>query len=326
MFRLLTELGFFSRPYDIHVYGDLTADPDVLSRMRFLHPVDLLISPNDIAWEQLALPQAIRGAALIHSMVSVSSFTTRTVRIATIFDDDLALTGIRRSAVVHRVKRAPVVVAISENTRERLIQSWELAPDRVVVIPAAPARSLEVSAGSARDSYLLTVLESHPRQVITPIVALRQQFQRAAAMPAVKMVALSRRAAEAARRQVERHGLVPVMSVVVPETSEALDILYQRAGALLTLAAHDAASLFVLHAFSVDCPVISAGILPDIDPTLYWDLTGCPLAQILTGLDTPAGAARVHAARNWATSRSWKTSAGILDDLYRRVLSDRGKL
>ncbi|NMP22908.1 glycosyltransferase [Sulfobacillus harzensis] len=131
--RLLTELGFMSRPYVIHVFGDLTADPEMLRRMRFIHPVDLLITPNFFTWEQMAFPQAVHGAAVVQG-ASLPWFIRRP-SIALLFEvPDVAPSAYRRTMARRALSRSHWVVAVSEAVKESLVTGG-VPQDRIIVVP-----------------------------------------------------------------------------------------------------------------------------------------------------------------------------------------------
>jgi hypothetical protein len=309
--RLLTELGFLSRPYDLHIFGDLTADPDVLKKMRFLHPVDLLITPNDSAFEQMAFPQAAHGAKLMHVTQGVGPLVSRIPKLISLLDNDLDAGGVRRSAVVRTVKKARAVLVVSSTTQARLAATAGIDGGRVAVVPPAPVTAPSEHADAPKDAYVLTLMQEHEAQGLEWPLSTARAYRRP-----LKIVALSTRAAHAAERVIERKQ-VSNCAVTVPESSDALAVLFQEASGLLVGNPGDAAVLPVLNAFSVNIPVISRAVLPDIPENFYYR------PALNESADLPAPSVDAQA---FATARTWKAAAQTLHNTYLRILSESGIL
>ncbi|MCY0878779.1 MAG: glycosyltransferase [Firmicutes bacterium] len=187
-YHLITELAFLSRPYDLYVYGDLSADPETVKRWRFLLPVDLLITPNRVTWEQMAFPQASGSAALVHAM-DVPPLVSRRPRVVTVmaapgregpagaFPARLA-DAYRRQMMAWTLPRAALVMTADDATRDQLVARFGVRPDRVRVIPGTPrpeepmAPSLKALAIAAviGHSHLPAALEAVDQ--LPPAVAL----------------------------------------------------------------------------------------------------------------------------------------------------------
>lgn len=140
LYHVFTELGFMARPYDLHIFGDLTADPEVLRRLRMILPVDLLITPNFLTWEQMAFPQAIHGAALVHAVRPIFS---RIPAIMTLFQPITEeSSAYRRFTLKRALPKALAVVAVSEAVKEE-VGRFGISTDRVVFVPAGVRPGVE---------------------------------------------------------------------------------------------------------------------------------------------------------------------------------------
>ncbi len=152
LYHLLTELGFMSRPYDLHVFGDLTADPEVLRRLRMILPVDLLITPNFLTWDQMAFPQAMHGAALVYG---VRPLLSRIPAIVTLFKPlSEESSAYRRFTLRRALSKALRVVAASEALKKEAA-GFGIESHRIVIAPAGVRQVIETPHFPKEDHVLV---------------------------------------------------------------------------------------------------------------------------------------------------------------------------
>lgn len=167
------------------------------------------------------------------------------------FERDASLMGRRETAtfrltVPRSARRAARVLAISQRTKDDLVELYGLPEERVVVTPLA-ADALFRPGDGARDDYLLLVGSIEPRK--RPLVAA--DAARAVGRPLVA-VGPERDAelvAELRERGADVRGVVP---------QDELVRLYQRASALLLPTAYEGFGLTAAEAMACGTPVVAA--------------------------------------------------------------------
>jgi glycosyltransferase involved in cell wall biosynthesis len=167
------------------------------------------------------------------------------------FERDASLMGRRETAIFRLIvprsaRRAARVLAISQRTKEDLVELYGLPTDRVVVTPLAADTAFR-PGGGLREDYLLLVGSIEPRK--RPLVAA--DAARAVGRPLV-VVGPERDAelgAELRARGADVRGVV---------AQDELVRLYQRAAALLLPTAYEGFGLTAAEAMACATPVVAA--------------------------------------------------------------------
>ena len=71
VYQLLKHLADYDRPYELQVFGDGSADAEVVRSLSQIYPVTVLPVPNFFWWEQVAFARAARHAALWHGTANI---------------------------------------------------------------------------------------------------------------------------------------------------------------------------------------------------------------------------------------------------------------
>jgi glycosyltransferase involved in cell wall biosynthesis len=167
------------------------------------------------------------------------------------FERDASLMGRRETAVFRFVvprsaRRAARVLAISQRTKDDLVELYGLPEERVVVTPLA-ADAVFRPGGDTRDEYLLLVgsIESRKRPLVAADAA-RAVGRRLVAVGPERDAGL---AMELRARGADVRGVVP---------QDELVHLYQRASALLLPTAYEGFGLTAAEAMACGTPVVAA--------------------------------------------------------------------
>lgn len=271
VYRMVTELGFMDRPYDMHVFGDLSADPEVLKRLRFILPVDLLITPTFFTWEQMAFPQAAHGAALIHGTANINPLLTRIPQVLTIHDVIEWHRGrdfpgeipfrhqvsrfYRMNALKMLAPRAKAVFTVSRHAKRDMVDILHLDPDKIVVTPLA-SKTPVTKPIFPKQKYFLTLGAMDPRKNLLGVIAAFSK----AALPdyVLKVVGIETAALPSMTEHVKRLGLEDRVTLQTMVPDEELVALYQNATAFLYLSYFEGFGLPVLEAMAAGAPVIAS--------------------------------------------------------------------
>jgi glycosyltransferase involved in cell wall biosynthesis len=231
------------------------------------------------------------------------------------FERDATLMGRRetaifRATVPRSARRARRVLAISQRTKDDLVDLYRLPSEKITVTPLAAAEDFQPAAGS-RGGYVLLVGSIEPRK--QPLVAA--DAARAAGRPLV-VVGPERDAAlagELRARGAEVRGFVP---------QDELVRLYQRAEALLLPTRYEGFGLTAAEAMACGTPVVAA---PDAavrevggeaiayaEPHEFADTLRAVLEE---------RARWSQAALERSRSFSWRHTAQLTAAVYREVLS-----
>jgi glycosyltransferase involved in cell wall biosynthesis len=217
-------------------------------------------------------------------------------------------TGIFRFVVPRSARRARRVFAISQRTKDDLVELYGLPPEKVVVTPLAPDAAFR--PGGTRGEYLLLPASIEPRK--NPLAAA----DAAAAVGRTLVVVGPERDRELAdelrARGADVRGYVP---------KEELVRLMQEAAALVFPTQHEGFGLPVAEAMASGTPVVAT---PD---RAVRELGGEAVAYAEPGeladvlarvLADPEPWSRAGLER--ARSLSWDRTARLTADVYRDVL------
>lgn len=227
------------------------------------------------------------------------------------FERDPATMGARERAIFKRVvpwsaRRAAHVFAISERTRDDLVELYGIPANAITVTPLAPAPEFRPGDGG-HDGYLLFVSSIEPRK--DPLAALAAA--RAVGMP---LVAVGPQR-DAALAEALRAGGADLRGYVA---TDELVRLYQRAACLVHPSLYEGFALTPAEAMACGTPVVAR---PD---AAVRELVGD--AGILTG-DLAAGIREALERRDElraaglerAKRYTWEETARRTAEVYRRI-------
>jgi glycosyltransferase involved in cell wall biosynthesis len=230
------------------------------------------------------------------------------------FERDASLMGWRetlifRATVRPSARRAARVLAISERTKDDLIELYRLPPGKVVVTPLAVDDAF-VPGDGPRDDYVLLVGAVEARkQPLVAADAARDAGRRLVVVGPERDSALARALRE---RGADVRGVVP---------QDELVRLYQRAAALLLPTRYEGFGLTAAEAMATGTPVVAA---PDAavrevggDAIAYAEPDGFG-ARLREVLDDPDRWSRDGLER--ARALSWRRTAETTVAVYREVL------
>jgi glycosyltransferase involved in cell wall biosynthesis len=204
------------------------------------------------------------------------------------------------------VKRARHVLAISERTKRDLVELYGTPPDKISVTPLAPDSAFRPA--KEHDSFLLFVSAIEPRkQPLDAIDAANAVGRRLVVVGPKKDAEL---AAELERRGAEVRGYV---------AKDELVRLYQSAACLVFPSRYEGFGLPVVEAMACGTPVVAAPepALREVagDAAVFADDLAEGVRRALAERErlSAAGLERAKAF-------SWRETARITADIYRRIL------
>jgi glycosyltransferase involved in cell wall biosynthesis len=205
------------------------------------------------------------------------------------------------------VKRAQHVFAISERTKRDLVELYGTPEDKVTVTPLAP--DPDFRPAQAHDSFLLFVSAIEPRkQPLDAIDAANAVGRKLVVVGPTKDEEL---AAELRRRGADVRGYVPKHELVR---------LYQSAACLVFPSRYEGFGLPVVEAMACGTPVVAAPepALQEVagDAAVFADDLAEGVRRALADRErlSAAGLERAKAF-------SWRETARITADVYRRILA-----
>jgi glycosyltransferase involved in cell wall biosynthesis len=205
------------------------------------------------------------------------------------------------------VRRAQHVFAISERTKRDLVEVYGTRPDKITVTPLAPDPAFRPA--QEHDSFLLFVSAIEPRkQPLDAIDAANAVGRKLVVVGPPKDAEL---AAELRRRGADVRGYVP---------KDELVRLYQSAACLLFPSRYEGFGLPVVEAMACGTPVVAAPepALQEVagDAAVFADDLADGVRRALADRDR-LSAAGLERARSF----SWRETARITADVYRRILA-----
>ena len=205
------------------------------------------------------------------------------------------------------VRKAERVFAISERTKRDLIELYGTAPEKIVVTPLAPDPAFE-PAGE-HDSFLLFVSAIEPRK--QPLAAIDAANAVGRKLVVVGPPKDEELAAELRRRGADVRGYVP---------QDELVRLYQRAACLVFPSRYEGFGLPVVEAMACGTPVVAAPepALQEVagDAAVFTENLADGVREALADRER-LSAAGLERAKKF----SWRETARITADVYRRVLA-----
>jgi glycosyltransferase involved in cell wall biosynthesis len=205
------------------------------------------------------------------------------------------------------VKRAQHVVAISERTKRDLVQLYGTPEQKVTVTPLAP--DPDFRPAQEHDSFLLFVSAIEPRK--QPLAAIDAANAVGRKLVVVGPEKDGELAAELRRRGADVRGYVP---------KEELVRLYQSAACLVFPSRYEGFGLPVVEAMACGTPVVAAPepALQEVagDAAVFADDLAEGVRRAL-GDRERLSAAGLERAKAF----SWRETARITADVYRRILA-----
>jgi len=327
---------------------DLPASLDVQHSTRW----DTRRPLRRILWEQAALPLLARQARLdlLHGAVNINPALSLCPTVVTVHD----LSFMRypqafppmqraylRSQVRRSVRAARRVIAVSQATRQDVIELFRAPPERVDVVyngvdaSFCPAPAAEVEAFRRRaglpERFILHLGTLEPRKNLVRLVqAFAQVRGNQAGQPPVKLVLAGGRGwdydaifAEVARQGLEQEVLFPGYVA-----DQELAWWYRAAALFIYPSLLEGFGLPVLEAMACGAPVITSNrsSLPEVagEAALLVDPTAVDaLAAALLRLLSDAGLAGELRSRGLAQAARfpWSRTAQETAAVYRRALT-----
>jgi glycosyltransferase involved in cell wall biosynthesis len=229
-------------------------------------------------------------------------------------------------------RAAARVVTVSEFSRQEIIRTYGLAPDKVVVIPPGSVsgrrQCLPTAGGTplvpGETPFFLFVGSFLPRRqvdlVIRALAQLPSDYR-------LVMVGESNPAKQAPLRRIAQQcGVADRVQCLGHVSDPALDDLYRRAIALVLPSTYEGFGLPVLEAMTRGLPVVAWDIpvMREVagDAAVLvqsGDVAGLTQALLQLGTDQGGRQALSEAGKQRATQFSWQRSAGILLAVLREV-------
>jgi glycosyltransferase involved in cell wall biosynthesis len=215
-----------------------------------------------------------------------------------------------RTVVPRSARRAAVVIAVSERTRDDLVELYGISPEKIVVTPHGVDPVFRPGEAEANGRYLLFVGAVQPRK--DPLAALR-----AADEAGLELVVVGPEKDAALSRELARRGATVRGWVEKDELAE----LYRGAAALVLPTRYEGFGLPVLEAMASGTPVVATP-----DPAVREVAGGAALYAQPDGLADAVrralerrdelSAAGVERARRF----SWQETARLTAEAYRRAI------
>lgn len=257
--ELLTGLGMLDLEFDV---GAITRFPDLvppgiealalpvpnqLARVGWALPRRLRRVRPDFAHFQYVIPPAYRGRSII--TVHDISFDRRPEWMSL---EDRLLFG---PLTVRSIRRAELVLTVSEWSRAELIDRFGLSPERVVATPNGIGSEFRLD-GPVREGppYLLFVGAIQPRK--DPVAAL-EALRILGGDERLLMVGPHKRGLAEVRAAAERLGVADRVELLGHVSTEELGALYRGAECLVFPSLYEGFGLPVLEAMACGTPVVA---------------------------------------------------------------------
>ncbi|MBX5466954.1 MAG: glycosyltransferase family 4 protein [Firmicutes bacterium] len=283
VYQLFWALAELPRPYRVALFGDGSADPEVVAAFRRRYPVEILSAPNFFWWEQVAFPQAARRwrAAFVHGTANIAPLGWAPRAVLTVHDviewhrgrdfpGQLAwrhrLSRLyRMNALAHLAPLCPLVFTVSEYAAATVAETLGVARAHLRVTPLAPkpVPSFPDPAPGARPPFVLVLGARDERKNLRGAFAA---LARTAPPVRFEVVGVEEAAVPWAQKLAETFGVAERVAVrgMVPDAE--LWALYRAARALLYPSYEEGFGLPVLEAMRFGCPVIASrrGAVPEV--------------------------------------------------------------
>jgi glycosyltransferase involved in cell wall biosynthesis len=272
----------------------------------------------------------------VHDLIRHRDWRERALRTPLIHEPNLRdRLQLRLDAI--GLRRAEALVAVSQHTRNELVELLGISPERVTVVPeGVDCRAFRPATERLlEDPYILYVGSEQPRKNLATLfrafVRLRAEF------PKLKLVKVGAPGGPEApfRRtmlaEAQAVGVLPDLVVAGDVTHAELVAWYSGAQCLALPSRHEGFGLPPLEAMACGCPsvVSAAGALPEVvgnaglvyGPPDDFRALADALRRVLSW---PGERARLsHAGLQRAREMSWESTATLTPRLWRELLADR---
>ena len=284
-------------------------------------------------WEQFTLPRLLRhrGAALLHAPDSFLPLRRSCPAVLTVHDlafqampkDMPGLTGWKYRTLVPRCARsAEAVICPSRFTAEDLVRRCRVQPERVRVIPEAPALAIGTDPAPT-GPYLLSAGDLRPKKNLPLLIDAYRRLRRDGLEHRLVLTGSDQGMGQALR---ELAGGEPVeLTGFVPD--ERLDALIRGADAVVVPSVYEGFGLIVLEAMARGRAVVlaRAGALPEVggEAAVYFDPddAGELVARIRHVVADESERRRLaEAGRAHAAGFTWEKTAQATAAVYQEVL------
>jgi glycosyltransferase involved in cell wall biosynthesis len=285
------------RPDVVHVHGGLAAVPEMVRLGAGLRGVPYVVH--------------------VHLMVRPSSAAGRVL-----------LPLYQRALYASFLRRAALVIVLTEAMRDEVVAAFGVRPERVAVVPNGVDADLFAPAPFAgrADAELLFVgrltEQKNPLAAVDAMALLGPHVRLRIAGDGELRPAVERRIAERGLTNVHLEGRLE---------PDRLAECYRRATAVVMPSSHEGQPLVMLEAMATGAPVVCYG-LPELRETGGDAIvpvephTPSALAAALAGLlaDRPRRERLSAAASARATAYTWPEVAATVDRLYQRICEPAG--
>jgi glycosyltransferase involved in cell wall biosynthesis len=311
-------------------------------------------------WKQVELPRlaAARGCSVLFCTDFTAPLISRARPVPVFFDGNFWVTPehynrlwriLMDVTAIPAARRAPVVVTISEFSRQEIAEHTGIPPERIVAIPIAPKSATtatltpeETGRVLARydldqgTPYVLHVGVMEKRKNLVRLVEAFAQFLQRVSKPYRLVLAGQpgpRQAMDDSaniRAAVARLGLIDSVRFVGHVSDADLPALYQGAAMFVFPSLREGFGIPVLEAFSSRLPVAAANssAIPEVagDAALLFDPHDpAAIAEAMTRLAEDSGLRMALVERGLARAPlySWDRTARELLALFERVAEGR---
>ncbi|MDA8193225.1 MAG: glycosyltransferase family 1 protein [Thermaerobacter sp.] len=339
VYQLLKHLAALERPYDLTVLGDASAAPDVVREVGALYPVVIRSAPNFFWWEQVVLPRAARGAALLHGTANLGPLTTTLPQILTIHDviewhrgrefpGEIAFRHkvsrfYRMNALRRLAPRARAILTVSRHAQDDLAQTLKVSPERITVTPLAPKPGV-MRPHFPKAPYFLALGALDPRK---NVMAVLRAMTRVPEPWRLKVVGAEPQALPLWGRRCAELGIAGRVDVAGMVSDDRLADLYRHATAFVYPSYYEGFGLPVLEAMAQGCPVIASdrASLPEVMGAAGLAVPAddpVRLAALMAELaaDRPWQVILAHEGMVRAASFSWAHTALLTHQAYLKAL------
>jgi len=233
------------------------------------------------------------------------------------------------------------IIAVSEFTRQCVLERFDVDPDAVSVIWEAPGSDFDWRGAGARTPLVRQKHELPAEYVLYPantwhhknhgrlIEALAHYRDRYGAAPTLVLTGVSKEGQAGLESAIDRHGLKGLVRILGYVPREDLPAVYADAGCLVFPSLFEGFGIPLVEAMRIGCPIAASNVtsIPEIvggagvlfDPLDPADISRA-LAEILREPGVPAELARRGRARAALFSAS-RTAEQTLE-LFERVVRE----
>ncbi len=309
------------------------------SRARWGLGYDVLVMPFAHMWSQVRLPYALAASrpdllfVPAHSVPFAWTGDALTVVHDLAFDRrpeaySVAERTYLRTTTRWAVRRCKLLIAVSESTKQDLVELYGVAPDRVRVVPNGggeaplqkPASASSLKALGVTGDYVLQVGRVEPRKNQAAALAAVER------MKGLTLVVAGPERDPSMVAKLRRSSRCKVVGMVDQPT---LELLFAHASAVVVPSLYEGFGLPVLEAMSRGKVVVAArnSSLPEVggECALYVDDPNDPEA-LAKALDQATGDAELRRsmtrqARDRARTFTWDRCAAGIASVVRELLA-----